>query len=56
MTEEASKLACFYVGFNGDFRGVGRLVLVAVECSVNRPTSFTRELAGIKAEIDHRHG
>ena len=31
MTEQTSKSACFYVGFNGDFRGVCRLVLVTVE-------------------------
>ncbi len=35
MTEERSKLAQFYIGFNGDFRGVCRLVPVTVECSVN---------------------
>ena len=36
MTDQSSKLACFYIGFNGDFRGVCRLVLVTVECSVNQ--------------------
>ncbi len=66
MTEQNPKLACFYVGFNGDFWGICRLVLVTVECSVNQPVSFTQELAGNvgkrkfandkRAAIDHRHG
>ena len=37
MTDQSLKLACFYVGFNGDFRGVCRLVSVTVECSVKDP-------------------
>ena len=41
MTDQSLKLACFYVGFNGNITGVGTLVLVAVECSVNRSTRFT---------------
>jgi len=66
MTDQSLKLACFYVGFNGHFRGVCRLVLVTVECSVNQPASFTQELAGNvgkrkfanakRAAIDLRHG
>ncbi len=35
MTEQTSKLGCFYVGFNGVLRGGCRLVSVAVESSVN---------------------
>jgi len=66
MTEERSNLACFYVGFNGHFRGVCRVVSVTVECSGKQPTGFTQELAGNpskrkfandkRAAIDHRHG
>jgi hypothetical protein len=36
MSEEMSKLACFYVGFNGVFRGVSRCLLPFVENSVRR--------------------
>lgn len=35
MIEQMAKLACFYVGFNGDLGGVLVLLSVAVECSVN---------------------
>ena len=38
MTEQTAKLACFYVGFNGDLGGVLMLLWVAVECSVNART------------------
>jgi hypothetical protein len=35
MTEQTSKLASFYVGFNGVFEGGYTLVFPAVEHSVN---------------------
>jgi len=40
MTEKTSKLVCFYVGFNGVFRGVCTLVSGSVECSVNHSARF----------------
>ena len=35
MTEQTSKLAGFYVGFNGVLRGVSRVGFPIVEYSVN---------------------
>jgi len=41
MTDQSSKSADFYVGFNGQNRGGFRYVSVSVECSVKRDVGIT---------------